>query len=196
MHRLLKHSYITNSTLASKSVLFAYKTVKLDLKLVAGLYKPASIKLEHGLILSSLSAVLAVAKPQLHGKRQKRTVSLNTVLNSQGVWAPLDKIVHELLPKISDFRTPKFKKPSTNNYTLKLKQKFTPLVDFEDLVSPEMFDSNRGIFLPLSAHFTISNQLPSQASETYLRAMRVPLNFYSRHPAPAFDDLATFQQLF
>ena len=195
MHRLYKYNHIVQNTLASKSILFTSKPTNLGLKLVAGLYKPASVKLEHGLLLSSLSGTLAVAKPQLHGKRQKRTVSLNAVLSKNNAWASLDKVVHELLPRISDFRTPKFKKPSTSSYTIKLRQKFTPLADFDDLISSEMFDSHRGIFLPLSVHFIIT-QTPSQVSETYLRAMRIPLQFYSRHPAPAFDDLATFQQSF
>jgi len=71
---------MVQALLVSKSSLFIYKPIKLHLKMVAGLYKPASVKLEHGLILSSLSGLLAIAKPQLHGKRQKRTVSLNTNL--------------------------------------------------------------------------------------------------------------------
>jgi len=187
---------MVQALLVSKSSLFIYKPIKLHLKMVAGLYKPASVKLEHGLILSSLSGLLAIAKPQLHGKRQKRTVSLNTNLTKSRLWAPLSKLVHELLPKISDFRTPKFRKPGNLSYTLRLKQKFTPLVDFEDLVSTEMFDNNRGIFLPLTLHLVFDKNIPHQTAETYLRAFRVPLNFYSRRPAPAFDDLATFQQTF
>jgi hypothetical protein len=196
MQRLYKYNNLVQNIIASKSYLFMPKATDLKIKLVAGLYKPASVKLEHGLILSSLSGMLAVAKPQLHGKRQKKTVSLNVILNKNSAWAPLDKLVHELLPRISDFRTPKFKKPSKPNYSLKLKQKFTPLADFDDLVSSEMFDNHRGIFLPLTVHCIISEGTPSQISETYLRAMRVPLQFYSRRPAPAFDDLATFQQSF
>lgn len=164
--------------------------------MVAGLYKPASVKLEHGLILTSLSGLLAVAKPQLHGKRQKRTVSINAILTGSNAWAPLDKTVSELLTKISDFRTPKFKKPNNASYSLKLNQKFTPLVDFEDLVSPEMYDTHRGIFLPLTLHIIIKGNITPQVAETYLRTMRLPLHFYTRRPAPAFDDLATFQQTF
>jgi hypothetical protein len=51
------------------------------MNLIAGLYKPASVSLEHGLILASIAGVMPVARPQLHGKRQKRTVSLNTSLS-------------------------------------------------------------------------------------------------------------------
>lgn len=196
MQRLAKYNYIIQNVLASKSSLFSYRRVRLNMKLVAGLYKPASIKLEHGLILSSLSGFLAIAKPQLHGKRKKRTVSLTAVLTNNNVWPALNKLVNELLPKISDFRTPKFQKPNSTSYTFKLKQKFTPLPDFEDLVSSEMFDNHRGVFLPLSVHLSFDKNLPAQATETYLRALRVPLHFYTRYPAPAFDDLATFQQIF
>jgi hypothetical protein len=54
-------------------------------QLIAGLYKPASVGLEHGLILGSIANVLPVAKSQVHGKRQKRTVSLNTLLNGNKI---------------------------------------------------------------------------------------------------------------
>jgi ribosomal protein L5 len=139
---------------------------------------------------------LPIAKPQLHGKRQKRTVSLNAPLRSKKIWPALDKIGNELLPRISDFKTPKFKKPSTSNYSLRLKQKFAPLLDFEELVSPSMYDTHKGIFLPISAHFSFKNSAGHQVSEHYLRMLRLPFNFYSKRKAPAFDDPAIFLQNF
>ena len=196
MQRLAKYSHIIESTLSSKSPAFVFTALKLSMKVVAGLYKPASVKLEHGLILSSLTGSLAIAKSQLHGKRQKRTISINADLRNSKVWPALDKIINELLPKISDFRTPKFKKPAGGSYSIKLKQKFTPLPDFEDLVSQDMYDSHRGIFLPLSVHFIILNKSYQQIDETYMRMLRIPFNFYVRRSAPAFDDLAVFQQAF
>lgn len=196
MQRLLKYNQVALSTVASKSSLFSCKKFNLTLRLVAGLYKPASVKLEHGLIVSSLAGMLATARPQLHGKRQKRTVSLTVSPAPAGAWSAIDKLVSELLPRIGDFRTPKFRRPENNNYSLRLRQKFTPLVDFEDLVSSEMFDSHRGIFLPLTAHFYLGGPVPGQVAETYLRILRLPFTFYARRPAPAFDDLATFQQSF
>jgi hypothetical protein len=101
-----------------------------------------------------------------------------------------------LLPRISDFKTPKFKKPSTANYTMRLKQKFTPLIEFEELVSSNMYDTHKGIFLPLSVHLNFLSPTTHQVGEQYVRMLRLPFNFYSKRKAPAFDDPATFLQTF
>lgn len=83
MHRLERYNSCILSAVASKSILFAKPELSMkSVHLVAGLYKPASVSLEHGLILSSMAGILPVAKPQLHGKRQKRTVSLSAPLNA------------------------------------------------------------------------------------------------------------------
>jgi hypothetical protein len=195
MHRLAKYQYIVKASVASKGAAFFVQEPKLSLKLVAGLYKPASIKLEHGLILASLSGTLPVANYQLHGKRQKRTVSLNNSLTGATL-AVLDKIIHELLPRVPDFATPKLRRPSYNNYILRLKQKFSPLPDFEDLLSSAMYDEHRGIFLPLNMHLLFGKTAATRyhTGSHYLRMLRLPFNFYSKRPAPAFDDLAAFGQ--
>jgi hypothetical protein len=86
MHRIERYNSSILSAVASKSFLFAKVPFALkSMHLIAGLYKPTSINLQHGLILSSLSGVLPIAKPQLHGKRQKRTVSLNAPLRSKKI---------------------------------------------------------------------------------------------------------------
>ncbi len=86
MHRLERYNSCALSAVASKSFLFLKPRLELKcVHLVAGLYKPGSISLEHGLILSSVAGTLPVAKPQLHGKRQKRTVSLNAPLNNKKI---------------------------------------------------------------------------------------------------------------
>ena len=147
-------------------------------------------------MLSSLAAVLPIAGQQLHGKRQKRTVSLNTPLTNKKIWPALDKLANELLPRISDFKTPKFKKPQNPSYTLRLKQKFTPLIEFEDIVSSTMYDSNKGIFLPMSIHLNFNSVVGHRVAEQYLRMLRLPFSFYSKRKAPAFDDPAIFLQTF
>jgi hypothetical protein len=84
IHRIERHNVSILSAVASKSFLFVKISQGLkSARLVAGLYKPASVSLEHGLILSSIAGVLPIAKSQLHGKRQKRTVSLNVPLSNK-----------------------------------------------------------------------------------------------------------------
>jgi hypothetical protein len=48
----------------------------------AGLYKPSTVRPEHGLLLSTLSGSKVQTHVQLHGKRQKKTLSINA--NLQG----------------------------------------------------------------------------------------------------------------
>lgn len=195
MHRLIKYQYLIKASLVSKGSVFFAQEPRLRLKLVAGLYKPASIKLEHGLILASLSGNLPIASYQLHGKRQKRTVALSNTLSTTTLQV-LDKLIHELLPKVPDFSTPKLRKPTYNNYIFTIKQKFAPLPEFEDLVSSAMYDEHRGVFLPLSIHLlfgkTVTTRL--QTAAHYLRMLRLPFNFYSKAKAPAFDDAVAFRQ--
>ena len=195
MHRLEKYQSITNVNLASKSFTFSRVEIKLKKTIfTAGLYKPSSVRLEHGLILNALVGTLSLAKSQLHGKRQKRTSSMETKFPGNKAWPAIDKTIHELLPRISDFQSPKFKK-AAQNYTLRLNQKFNPLTDFEDLVDSEMFDTHKGIFLPLTVHFNLTgHEKYHQLDEHYLRMLRLPLAFYRKHPAPAFDDPAVFTQ--
>ena len=197
MHRLDRYNSSILSAVTSKSFLFIKPSLSLkSVHLIAGLYKPASISLEHGLILSSIAGLLPVARPQLHGKRQKRTVSLNAPLSGKHIWPVVDKISNEILPRVSDFKTPKFRKPTNSSYTVRLKQKFTPLVEFEELVSSAMYDTHKGIFLPLSVHLNFINRVGHQVGEQYLRMLRLPFTFYSKRKAPAFDDPATFLQTF
>jgi hypothetical protein len=182
-----------DSTAVSKELIFVTSHARLDIRLVAGLYKPSSIRLEHGLILSAISGALPIARYQLHGKRQKRTVSLtNYLVNGSEIF--LDKLVHEVLPRVADFRTPKLRRPTSNNFQLRLRQKISPLADFADLVEPSMFDDYRGVFLPLTVHFIFKNIqfVTSQTRVAYLRMLRLPFNFYKVRVAPAFDDLASF----
>jgi hypothetical protein len=81
MHRFERYKAATSTGLLSKSFLFNKTLTALrSVSLVAGLYKPSSVSVEHGLMLSSLSNKLTTFKLQLHGKRQKRTVTSSTKL--------------------------------------------------------------------------------------------------------------------
>jgi hypothetical protein len=174
---------------ASKGPSFYFsRTSFKTIRLTAGLYKLASLSLEHVLMLSSISGALAATEIQIHGKRQKRTASVTVDLTGAKLWPALDKLSHELLPRMIDFKTPKFHRPSlANNYMLRVRQKFTPLLDFETLVDQAMFESHKGVYLPLTAHFGFLSSDP-YINEQYLRVFRLPFNFYVKRQVPAFDD--------
>ena len=82
MHRLTKYTVIINSNVISTIFNAKLAPVKIrNIVLSAGLYKPSTITSEHGLLLSTISGVLSVSRFQLHGKREKRTVSLSCLLS-------------------------------------------------------------------------------------------------------------------
>jgi hypothetical protein len=57
------------------------KSIKLNvLKVSAGLFKPNFLYLHHHLFLSSLTALPAAVKYQIHGKRRRLTTSLYSSL--------------------------------------------------------------------------------------------------------------------
>lgn len=198
MHRIGRYTYLINAAISSKQNTFYNAFSDLRVNLVAGLYKPTSLKLEHGLILSSVAGQLPVFDKQSHGKRKKQTISLNSRHTQQSSTRSLDKIVHEVLPRIPDFLTPKVKKFSGGNYSLKLRQKFPPLPDFEDLISSQIHNEYSGIFLPLHIHLLFASTAHSHqhAMLQHLKMVRLPFSFYKKNKAPAFDDPVVIEQNF
>jgi hypothetical protein len=198
MQRLSRYTYLINASISSKQNTFYNTSSDLRIRLVAGLYKPTSLKLEHGLILSSLAGQLPVFDKQAHGKRKKQTISLSSRHTQISSTRSLDKIVHEVLPRIPDFLTPKVKKFSGGNYSLKLRQKFPPLPDFEDLISTQMHSEYSGIFLPLHIHLLFAGTVHKHRHSMlqHLKMVRLPFSFYKKNKTPAFDDPVVIEQNF
>lgn len=87
------------------------KNIKLGgIAVQAGLYKLNSLLPEHGAILSTLTGRPSRVNYQFHGKRRRRTASMNTKLISSYIWPFLDKFIHELIIHMHEFSTPKSKK--------------------------------------------------------------------------------------
>ena len=78
-----------------------------SVEISAGLYKPSLLTLQHSLIFASLVGKPPITHYQTHGKRKKRTASLNASLEGRHVFPVLDKLIYEILPILSDFKTPK-----------------------------------------------------------------------------------------
>jgi len=98
------------------------------------------------------------------------------------------------MPIISNFKTIKTHKfhKKTNNYTLRIKQKLGSFNEFSDLVENSMYDTHRGVYLPLTIHFIFSTQSSQFLNESYFRMLKFPINFYRRKSRPAFDDAIGF----
>lgn len=187
---------MTNAYFTSKQGMFVNKKLPSlnSITIQAGLYKVNSLMPEHVLIMSNISGTLPQTNFQLHGKRQKRTVSLSALAQKQQMYQFTDKFIHELVPHMQDLMTPKSKKTQdrTNTYTLRVRQKLTVVEDFEDLVENSMRDSHKGVYLPLSVNFKLSSPATSSTLETYLRMLRIPVSLFRRKKRPAFDDKVVF----
>ena len=55
-----------------------------------------------------------------------------------------------------------------------------------------MFDTHRGVYLPLSIHIELTKSDSQNYNEMCLRLCRLPINIYKKHYRPAFDDAVSF----
>jgi hypothetical protein len=131
---------------------------------------------------------------QTHGKKEKRTAGIYSALNKKYSLYFLDKILHELVPLMSDLKTPKVKKGGlrTNNFTIRFRQKLKAFKDFEDLLDPVFYDTHKGVYLPLTIHFIFSDKNFGLNNQNYLRMLKLPLYMYKKDKPPAFDDSVNF----
>jgi len=93
LHRIDLAHDLFNNYLDSKFMHYTRNNlIKLKAaKVHIGLYKVNSILPEHGFILSNLTGQPAEIRYQFHGKRQRRTVSMNNILLNTYIWPFLDK---------------------------------------------------------------------------------------------------------
>jgi hypothetical protein len=159
----------------------------------AGLYKPQQLLFQHHLVLTALVGKPVSLTYQLHGRRQRKTAALICTLFNQEIWPFIDKFIHEFLILMPDFTTPKLKrKKLKENYSLRIRQKLFDFGDFGDLLEQVMYDTHRGVFLPLQIHFLLQRTKSYMLNESYLRMARIPFHFYKRRCRPAFDDPTSF----
>jgi hypothetical protein len=109
MNRLQNYQLYIKSATNIKINLFqnSYYESIVKLNITAGLYKPSMLYLQHSLILSSIVGQPPIAGFQVHGKRMRRTASLYNKLNKAHIFPVLHKIIYEVMPILSDFKTPK-----------------------------------------------------------------------------------------
>jgi len=196
MNRLNLHTFYTKGVINLKTNIFSKNHTNGIKSLVvsAGLYKPSLLTIQHSLILASIVGKPPAMAHQIHGKRKRRTASLNVRLLKNDVFPALSKLTYEILPILSNFKTPKWHKSGQAfSYTLRLRQKFNYYDEFEDLLSNQMYDSYRGVFLPLNININFNNSTSHTNNEIYLRSVHLPVNLFKRRPRPAFDDSVKFE---
>lgn len=196
MNRLKNYIWYTKSVLNIKINIYSYNNTN-NIKSVivsAGLYKPNLLTFQHNLLLATITGKPSIITHQIHGKRMRRTVSLNVNLNKNYIFPVLNKLIYEILPILMDFKTPKWQKNnSAFSYTLRIRQKFSYYDEFDDLINNQMYDSYKGIFLPLNININFNNSFSHINNEIYLRLIHLPINMFKRRPRPAFDDSVKFE---
>jgi len=196
MNRLENYTLYTKSIINTKINNYqSYSNNKIkSIILSAGLYKPNLLTIQHSLIFSSIIGKPPITNYQIHGKRMRRTVSLNISLNKHYIFPVLSKLVYEIIPILMDFKTPKWhKNNAAHSYTLRIRQKFSYYDEFDDLISNQMYDNYKGIFLPLNININFNNSISHINNEIYLRLVHLPINLFKRRARPAFDDSVKFE---
>lgn len=199
LHRFELAGRIYSNFFSSKFLIF-HRQVPVSFKNIninAGLYKVSSTMPEHSLILGSLAIKPATVQYIAYGKRQRQSVIIKSVLINKEVFAMLDKFLHEFTITLHELKTPKIKKTKKvfNSIGLRIRQKLMDNPEFSELLYGKMYDTFKGIYLPLTVHFTIKKQSNFQLEETFFRMHRIPVTFYRVRQRPAFDD-KTFMSAF
>lgn len=161
-----------------------------------GLFKVNNLEMQHILIFSNIVGKLPAIRKQVHGKKKKYTLSLFTQLYGPYLNFALDKFVNELLPKVFDFKTVRLRRAKKKyfNYTFKLRNRYSPISDFTELVDQDMYAKNKGLFLPLAYSFNVKAPRVKMA-EDYFRRIQLPFNFFKKRFKAAFDDKEDFSML-
>jgi hypothetical protein len=176
MTRYEKYNHILKSFQISKNSVFKAKDiVSFDsLEVQAGHFKLNSFFGEHGLLMANLTGQYPNVKIYTHGKRLKNTVLASTKINTAKKWGVLDRIINDLFPTISDISLSKHKRMTNKsvNYSFRVRN-FFEYEDFSALLTERLL--RRDIYLPLFVNIQLTS---SVNNETYLRMLRLPVQFY------------------
>jgi hypothetical protein len=175
--RYFKYNYLLHNYILSKQNLYEVaklpKLIKLDI--TAGHYKLNGLFVEHGLVLLSITGKLPVLRSFLHGKRLKRTLTLQTsFFDGPNSFKFLDKFVNLILPNTEDLVQSTQHRVRTTSYEWRTRYYFEG-PELGNFVSDRL--ARRGVFMPLSILVTFQKDLMAATSELYLRMLRLPLFF-------------------
>lgn len=182
MSRLTKYNYILYNLQLSKNLIFHPDEI-LKIKHItvnAGHFKSNSMYLEHCFIFAFLTASLPAIFLKKHGKREKPTLVLQKILNTDFKLLFIDRLVNIIFTSMHNIDTIKVSPLSfkDNSIVLSLKQNFEPTELYPFLTERIL---SREIFMPLSISFCIessklyANKIPSIYRENILRMYRIPV---------------------
>jgi len=177
MSRYYKWNYLTSSFLLSKKVTPGIIVPIVNaLNVSAGHYSPSQLNPEYGLILSSITFQTPLVNIHTHGKRKKLTTTLNLNSTFANAINILDYFINILLPSTSDVQQLKAKRQvNQNHYGFDFFAYFE-LADTSPFVSERLL-FKRDVFIPLSFQLILKNFKYSQLNETYLRILRLHIQY-------------------
>jgi hypothetical protein len=184
MSKYYKYNYIVKNYQISKFNNFNNNNI-LDLSYIsvnAGHFKPSSVYVEHGLILSNISFSVPKVKLYKHGKRQKNTIELYSNSSSYIKWNTLDNILNMFLPLISDIKQMNFKRQKFES--LKYSWRIRSFFEWDNLnilLSERVL--KKQIFLPLNIDIKLktvqkqSYNIDNYIIEQTMRMYKLPIEF-------------------
>jgi len=135
------------------------KSLIENTNIAAGLYRPNEVFIEYGLMLANLTSAPFTTRYEVHGKRQRRTLSFRSKLRGDNSFLFINKFINEVILKFFDFKTLWSRRELNFNqmsYTFHIAKMFSQIVDIDDLVENKMYDKHRSIFLPLMVSIVFS----------------------------------------
>lgn len=128
------------------------------------------------MILSSITFQTPLVNIHTHGKRKKLTTTLNLNSTFANAINILDYFINILLPSTSDVQQLKAKRQvNQNHYGFDFFAYFE-LADTSPFVSERLL-FKRDVFIPLSFQLILKNFKYSQLNETYLRILRLHIQY-------------------
>jgi len=194
MNHYQKYNIILSSILGSKSQsrVNIEDTTISEITISAGPYKPTNFYKAHLLVFNSVVGKPAEIKYQTHGKREKRTILIFTKYKSNSLVTEfISRFVNTLLPSVLDLRTIKnIKRTRETSVTMfRLRKRFgISFPDCDEFITDELYDTKRGIALPLSVGLKFKYKKSYIMIEDLLRMNRFPLTFFRWWPYSAVDD--------
>jgi hypothetical protein len=187
--RYKKYSLLANNYLISKTNNYNFTSIVSlqSFQVEFGHFKFVTLATEHALLMLALFNAKPIVKLFKHGKRLKRTVLLTSLQQNNNAYIVLDKLIHVLMPRMSDLITIKQKKiaKKSNTFIFSFKNYF----ETEEML-PFLTDRilRKEIFLPFNVRLVLNNN-NYQINSMYLNMLRMPVLFYKNNPPLSLDDL-------
>jgi hypothetical protein len=162
----------------------------------AGLYRPNNLDLGHVFVFTSIIGKFPRIKSCQVGPRRREALRLHArFLNENDGLKFLERFISVIFPSILDMRSIKNRKRTrlVSEVGFKMRYRFGGGVpDCDELISDEMLDTRRGVFLPVNLAIQFSRHISHVLAENFIRMLRLPLTFYRWWPYPAQDDPELF----